>query len=175
MARIALMKPENMTELQRRLFDAFPINLTRTLLRTTGSADPYLKLGLSFPHSELGWRNVELVITRIAALSQSAYEKLQHHDRGLATGISEKELAAVEAGDFASLSQSDQVLLRYVDECARDIRVSDQTFGEAASIFSETQIADLTLLIGFYMMTARFIETLEVDLDAAPKSWPKAL
>jgi hypothetical protein len=34
-------------------------------------------------------------------------------------------------------------------------------------------MAELTLLIGHYMMTARFLETLEVPLDDAATSWDK--
>lgn len=41
--------------------------------------------------------------------------------------------------------------------------------------YDETQIAELTLLIGHYMMTARFLETLEVDLDESATSWDAVL
>ena len=37
--------------------------------------------------------------------------------------------------------------------------------------YDETQIAELILMIGHYMMTARFLETLEVDLDECATSW----
>jgi alkylhydroperoxidase family enzyme len=171
MARIALLKTEDMNEQQRAVFDGFKINLTRALLRTTGSAGPYLQLGATFPKSELGARNAEVVITRVAVLSNSQYELAQHHDRALDVGISEKELTAIASGELAQLSANDQTLVRYVDECVRDVRVSDATFKEAASILTETQIADLTLLIGHYMMTARFLETLEVDVDKPADKW----
>ena len=53
----------------------------------------------------------------------------------------------------------------------RDIKVGAQTFAAVRAFFSETQMAELTLLIGHYMMTARFLETLEVPLDDAATSW----
>jgi len=49
--------------------------------------------------------------------------------------------------------------------------VSTDTFEETKKYLSESEIAELTLLIGHYMMTARFLETLEIDLDDAPTSW----
>jgi hypothetical protein len=51
------------------------------------------------------------------------------------------------------------------------VKVSDGTFSELRAYFSETQTAELTLLIGHYMMTARFLETLDVDLDEQATSW----
>jgi alkylhydroperoxidase family enzyme len=62
-------------------------------------------------------------------------------------------------------------ILRFVDECVRDIKVGTQTFAAVRAFFSETQMAELTLLIGHYMMTARFLETLDVPLDDAATSW----
>lgn len=41
--------------------------------------------------------------------------------------------------------------------------------------YDDTQIAELTLLIGHYMMTARFLETLEVDLDESATPWDAVL
>jgi alkylhydroperoxidase family enzyme len=55
----------------------------------------------------------------------------------------------------------------------RDVKVGAQTFADVRAFFSETQMAELTLLIGHYMMTARFLETLEVPLDNAATSWDK--
>jgi hypothetical protein len=55
----------------------------------------------------------------------------------------------------------------------RDIKVGGQTFADVCAFFSQTQMAELTLLIGHYMMTARFLETLEVPLDDAATSWDK--
>ena len=62
-------------------------------------------------------------------------------------------------------------ILKFVNECVENIKVSTDTFDEIKKYLSESEIAELTLLIGHYMMTARFLETLEIDLDSAPTSW----
>ena len=59
------------------------------------------------------------------------------------------------------------VAVRFVDECVTRVKVSDSTFADAKEIFSPGEIVEMTLLTGFYMMIARFLATLAVDLDTA--------
>jgi alkylhydroperoxidase family enzyme len=39
-------------------------------------------------------------------------------------------------------------------------------FAQAQSRFSQQQLAELVLTIGFYMMVSRFLENYEVDIEA---------
>jgi len=64
-------------------------------------------------------------------------------------------------------------VLKFVNECVEDIKVSTKTFEATKKYLNEGEIAELILLIGHYMMTARFLETLEIDLDDIPTSWDK--
>ena len=54
------------------------------------------------------------------------------------------------------------------------VRVSDPTFDDARKVFSPNELVEMTLLIGFYMMTARFLATFGIDLDAVPVDWRRA-
>ncbi len=56
-------------------------------------------------------------------------------------------------------------------KCVYRVRVSDATFAALRLFFTEEEIAEATLLIGHYMMTARFLETLGVELDSEPTPW----
>jgi hypothetical protein len=49
-------------------------------------------------------------------------ERFQHLDRARAAGLSDAEI--VEASDSAPRDQAKQVLLRYVDECVAEVKVS---------------------------------------------------
>ena len=60
---------------------------------------------------------------------------------------------------------SNSAILSFVDECVNQVKVSASTFRHVAEFYDDTQLAELTLLIGHYMMTARFLETLEIDPD----------
>ncbi|MGS0891191.1 carboxymuconolactone decarboxylase family protein [Burkholderia stagnalis] len=169
MARISLPKVNELSEDQRREYDRFPANLTLALLKTTASTRGYLSLGASFPVGALANKDREMVILRVGALSKSAYERMQHLPYAREAGWSDEEIAGIEQGNVADKRAA--AILRFVDECVRDVKVSNQTFSVIQTYLSETQIAELSLLVGHYMMTARFVETLEVDLDSHATSW----
>ncbi|MDR2291349.1 MAG: carboxymuconolactone decarboxylase family protein, partial [Serratia marcescens] len=62
-------------------------------------------------------------------------------------------------------------ILHFVDECVQQVKVSADTFNAVRRYYDEVQLAELALMIGHYMMTARFLETLEIDLDLQATSW----
>ena len=107
----------------------------------------------------------------MGALSRSPYERMQHLPLARQAGWSDAEIAAIEAGHGSDARS--QAILRLVDECVRDVKVGAQRFADVRAFFPEAQMAELTLLIAHYMMTARFLETLEVPLDDAATSWDK--
>jgi alkylhydroperoxidase family enzyme len=168
MARIDLPTPDDMTGPDRRQYNRFPSNLVRALLRTRGCTAGYLDLGFALIDANVDTKRRELVILRVGALSDSAYERMQHLPPARKAGWSDAEIAAIEAGQADRLEPADAALLRFVDECVHDVRASDRTFAELRKFFSEQEVAEATLLVGYYMMTARFLETLKVDLDEAP-------
>jgi alkylhydroperoxidase family enzyme len=102
---------------------------------------------------------------RIAALSNSAYERMQHIPPARKAGWTDADIAAIEQGDASRLDPLSTDLLAFVDECVKNVRVSDRTFAQLRTHISEEAVADLILLIGFYMMTARVLETLDIELD----------
>jgi len=169
MARIDLPSLGDLTEAQRQQYDRFPSNLTRALLRTSASTSGYLSLGASFLEGQIENKDRELVILRVGALSGSAYERMQHLPRAKQTGWTDQDIAQIECGIGIDARTTD--ILSFVDECVKNVKVSDATFALAAKHLSQTQIAELTLLIGHYVMTARFVETLAVDLDESATDW----
>jgi alkylhydroperoxidase family enzyme len=128
-------------------------------------------LGASFLNAELAPKDRELVILRVGALSASEYERMQHLPIARRVGWSEEDICAIEKGDQAALGVRPAALLRFVDECVYRVKVSSTTFADVKQFMSEQEVAEITLLIGHYMMTARFLETLEIDLDKEPTPW----
>ena len=173
MARVTLSEPPAMTEEQRQVYEIFPANLTRGLLLTGSSAAAYLSLGGSFRRTKLAAKDRELVILRVGALSNCEYERMQHLPIARSVGWSDSEIVAIESGDQRNLSPRSAVLLRFVDECVYRVKVTPKTFAELKRDFSDEVIAEVTLLIGHYMMTVRFLETLEIDLDGVATSWDR--
>lgn len=173
MSRVKLVELSDMTEAQKIQYNRFPSNLVRGLLLTKESASGYLSLGASFRISYLTDRERELVILKVAMLSHSAYEKMQHLPIAKSVGITEMEIAAIEKVDLNPFSPKEQLLLQFVEDCVKYVKVNDTLFKNATEVYSPNALAELTLLIGHYMMTARFLETLEIDLDEHATDWNK--
>jgi alkylhydroperoxidase family enzyme len=168
MARIDIPTPDRMSGPDRRQYNRFPSNLVRALLKTRGCTAGYLDLGFALIDANVDTKRRELIILRVGALSDSAYERMQHLPPARKAGWSDEDIAAIETGRVDRLNPADGILLQFVDECVRDVRVSNRTFAEIRKYLSDQEIAEATLLVGYYMMTARFLETLKVDLDDAP-------
>ena len=59
----------------------------------------------------------------------------------------DEEINAIEKGDQIPLGPKAARLLRFIDECVYSVRVSNETFSDISSLFSEQEIAELTLPI----------------------------
>ena len=171
MARITLPQADALMPEQQDLYQRFPSNLTRALLRTGACTAGYLTLGASFRQGHLCAKDRELVILRVAALSNSAYERMQHINIAKNSGWSEINIDAIEHGEIHKLDSKSQAIVRFTDECVNNIKVTHSVFNALRSHYSEEEMAEITLLIGHYMMTARFLETLDIELDDGPTSW----
>jgi alkylhydroperoxidase family enzyme len=167
MARIDLSDVARLGAADRALYDRFPANLMRALLRTDCTA-AYQALGFALRETRLDAKRRELVILRVAALSGSRYERMQHLPPARQAGWSDADISAIERGRGDALDPASAALLRFVEDCVTNVRVSDDGFAGLRRHLPESEVAEATLLIGFYMMTARFLETLDVDLDEAP-------
>jgi AhpD family alkylhydroperoxidase len=95
---------------------------------------------------------VELVYLRVSQINGCAY-CLDMHTRDLSTkGVTLQKLALVqawhEAGDL--FSKREQAALAWAESVTRvaDTHVPDEVFEAASSVFSEKELADLTMAIG---------------------------
>jgi alkylhydroperoxidase family enzyme len=100
---------------------------------------------------------------------------MQHLGLAKKAGWTDEQIAAIEEGDQMALGDREGAILRFVDECVYRVRISDPSFLALKKLITEQEIAEITLLVGHYMMTARFLETLDVDLDDEPTPWSSLL
>ncbi|PHH71338.1 hypothetical protein CDD82_6577 [Ophiocordyceps australis] len=171
MPRIPLKDIANCSEVEAKVYHKFPANLVRGLLRTTPDiANGYLELGSALAKSPLPPKLREMAILRVGVLSYSRYEWMQHIGIAKSVHVSEDEIAAVKSGSYTGLSNDEVVLLNFVDELVAKPRVTDN-FDKALAALGEQGLATVTLTVGHYMMTARFLETLAIDLDENATSW----
>lgn len=124
-----------------------------TALLFKGTLDPVLR---------------ELVILRIGQLCGSDYEWHQHVSVARAVGMGEAMLDAIAAEEFGGLPPTMQVAARFAEEIKRDGAASVATFAEARGLFSDAELVELSLVAGYYIMTAGFLKSFEIEIEDTP-------
>jgi 4-carboxymuconolactone decarboxylase len=107
----------------------------------------------------------ELAILRIAALTGAETMTVSHLGAARAAGLTDAEIAALEHADGQALRPEQRAVIQLVDEVTRNVGASDGAWQAVADFMTEEQLVELTLLVGFYNMVARFLRTVEIDLD----------
>jgi alkylhydroperoxidase family enzyme len=113
----------------------------------------------------------ELVILRTAARFGGRYEWAQHLALAEAQGVTPAELAAVSDVDavdavFAlDVSAVERAALRAVDETADEGGVSDSTWETLAADLRESELIELLMLIGHYLMLTTVLRSLRLTLE----------
>jgi alkylhydroperoxidase family enzyme len=146
------------------------------IFATLGRADPdlfrrWLGFGGALLAGTLPGRLRELVILRTAARFGGRYEWAQHLALAEAQGVTPAEVAAVSDLDavdavFAmALSPVELAALRAVDETADEGAVSDGTWAALADDLRESELIELLMLIGHYLMLTTVLRSLRVTLE----------
>jgi len=114
----------------------------------------------------------ELVINAIAVRADAPYEWSHHVRAALEAGATKEELQAIKDGDLDSVGERERACIAYA------LKVEDNTAGEDDVTalrrvgLDDQEIVELTLLAGFYGMTARFLRAMDVDYDeGVPESY----
>jgi alkylhydroperoxidase family enzyme len=114
--------------------------------------------------STLTPRDRELLVLRVAALRDAAYEWEQHVILAGDAGLTPEEIARVADGpDADGWSTRDRAMVRAVDELVADARISDATW-EALDL-GDQQRMDLVFTVGAYEVLAMAFKTFDVELD----------
>jgi len=115
---------------------------------------------------DLDQRHCELVILRIAVLTDSWYEWASHVDRGLECGLTLEDIERVKTGPGDSeWGRQEVALLTAVDDLATRRTISKDTLLLLHEFFTEAQIMDTILLHGMYSTIACMIGTWGLELD----------
>jgi alkylhydroperoxidase family enzyme len=171
MARLPYPDPDDSPD---RVRDALarlpPLNIFRMLSHAETAFRPFLRFGGAIlGELQLDPKLRELAILQVAAQAQAQYEWVQHAAIARAIGVGDDQIAAVQAQDLdsACLGESDRAVLRFARELIEQPRVGDETFAQARRHLSPREIVELMLTVGDYLMLARIMTTLELELDDA--------
>ena len=87
----------------------------------------------------------------------------------LGVGVTQRQIDALERGDYGddAFDAPQRALLAFGREVTENVRVPEPVFAGMRQHFSEQEIVETIVAIGFYMMMARLTEATETDLDPA--------
>jgi alkylhydroperoxidase family enzyme len=170
MQRIPLVDVDSAPEEVQSAFRALPVrlNIFRMMAHAPTSFRPLMRLGSSILSAQqLDPELREYAILLAAATYGGRYEWIQHVPIAEACGATKEQVEAVERGDLAAgcFDAKEKAFLAFVDESARKVRCSDATFAAMKQHFSDREIVETILTIGYYQMLARLTECTDTELD----------
>jgi alkylhydroperoxidase family enzyme len=142
-------------------------NIFRMMAHSPSYFEQYCRLGGAIRHKgELDPIVRELSITRTGILCEAPYEIVAHKRIGKNVGVTDEQNAALE--DWKSATCFDEIqraALAFTDEIVRLRRPTDATFKTIASKLTPAALIELQLSVGFYIMTSKFLETFDIDMQ----------
>lgn len=173
MARIDYVTDETIPDTAKDTFAKLaPLNIFRMMAHSGKILGYYTRLGGGILNkSKLDPVLREIAILRVGYISKATYETFQHERIGRDAGMSDELIARVKEGPAAGgFTEAEQLVMNFVDDVVHNVRASDATFDPLRSHLSDQEMQELTLTIGFYMMTCRFLETFDVDIEDPDKT-----
>ena len=186
MARIQPIDPATAPEDVREALENLPaLNIFRTLAHAETAFRPFLRFG----GAVLGRLSLDPVVRELAILTvakeaEAEYEWIQHVAIAKHVGATDEQLAALGDPDACSSEGADERIraageggavfdasqraaIELAAAVVRGPRVSEELWACIRPQFSDRQIVELLLAIGDYLMLARVMTVLEIDLDDA--------
>jgi alkylhydroperoxidase family enzyme len=116
--------------------------------------------------TSLSPRQRELLVLRVAAVRQAAYEWRQHVVLAGDAGITPEEVEWIAEGPTApAWSPIDRAMVSAVDELLDDALVADATWEVLAAELDVEQLMDLVFTVGAYDLLAMAFRSFGVQLD----------
>jgi 4-carboxymuconolactone decarboxylase len=120
-------------------------------------------------HTSLTNAETELAICTSARASNSDYIWNAHTRLGLAGGVREEALHAVDThAALDGLTADEALIVRFGRELLEQPRVSDDTFNAVRARYGEKGLMELVALMSVYTMNANVLRV--VDYEAAPEA-----
>lgn len=172
MARLSLVDPQKTDGEVAKAFASMPgqLNIFRMMAHAETCMIPQMRLGGAIlAKQDLGHVQRELLILLVARIEGGEYEWRQHVPIAEGVGVSKEKIAAVEAIELSApcYDAAEKALLAFGRQVIENVRVDEGVFFKMKEHFSEREIVEAILAIGFYMTMARLTEATQTDLDAA--------
>jgi 4-carboxymuconolactone decarboxylase len=143
------------------------LNIFRTLAHAPKAMTAFLGWGnyILSRRSALSQRDRELVILRTGYNCRSGYEWTQHKRIGLDCGLTEDEIARIQAGpDADGWSEIDRAMLRATDELTGNHHISDATWAALGGLGDKGRM-DLVFTVGQYTQVSMMLNSFGVQVE----------
>ncbi|HRE03034.1 MAG TPA: carboxymuconolactone decarboxylase family protein [Ilumatobacteraceae bacterium] len=118
----------------------------------------------------------ELIIMRIAVLTQASYEWSAHWPAALKAGVTTPQLRALGIGAASDeFDAAQRATLRCTDEIILDGGASASAMAELRMHFSDGECVELVLTATFYACVSRTLASLGLEADAPPDEPSRAM
>lgn len=173
MARVTFLDKEQVSEEFQDMFQIVEarggkiLNLFKTVAHCPKIGPEFLRLGNSILlKGNLPDRLRELAIIRVGILADAKYETTQHIPIGRNAGLTNDQIETLaDWHESPYFAPEERAVLQYTDEVAQNIRTSDDTFIAIREFLSQEQAVELTIVIGYYGMVSRLLESLQIELE----------
>ncbi|MEK9279925.1 MULTISPECIES: carboxymuconolactone decarboxylase family protein [unclassified Bradyrhizobium] len=168
MARIDYSDPSKASDRTREILDKNRhANIFRMMAHSPSYFEQYCRLGGAIRHKgELDPIVRELAITRTGILCEAPYEIVAHKRIGRNVGVTDEQNVALANWQAANcFDETQRAALAFTDEIVKLNKPTDATFKAIAARLTPAALVELQLSVGFYIMTSKFLETFEIDLQ----------
>jgi alkylhydroperoxidase family enzyme len=174
MSRVPLLSDAeiapNVAEIFERMRKAGgkPPNLYRALANAPAMLDAWVAFAWPLRHDPKTSRAIrELVIMRVAGLTDAHYEEHHHRRMALDAGVSEAQLGDLARWrDSKRFNDQERAVLAMADAVTRGGKLPDIVHADLKRHFKDGEVVELVLTAAFYNCVSRTLLALEVPLEA---------
>jgi AhpD family alkylhydroperoxidase len=146
-----------------------PLNVFRMVAGAPRAVRPFMALGAAVLSSALDARRREIAVLRVAQATNARYEWAQHEQLARNSGVTVAEIRAIGTEQpVSSLDDEGNLICRVADEVSRDVRLSDDALEQTIERYGPREATELILLVSYYNMVSRFLESTRVELEDEP-------
>lgn len=168
--KIPLPTDDELAPEHREMLANLPaLNVFRMLAGAPKAVRPFMQLGGAVLSTALDARRREMAVLRVAHATKAPYEWAQHEQIARNVGVTEEEIEAIRDEEpVTSLEEECNLICRVADEVSRDVRLSDEALERVVERYGPREAAELILLVSYYNMVSRFLESTRVEVEDEP-------
>jgi 4-carboxymuconolactone decarboxylase len=169
-AKIPLPSDDELDPEHRELLANLPpLNVFRMVAGAPRAVRPFMALGGAVLSTALDARRREIAVLRVAHATHAPYEWAQHEQLARNVGVTEAEIEAIGTeAPVTSLDEECNLICRVADEVSRNVRLSDEALEQIIDRYGPRQATELIMLVSYYNMVSRFLESTRVELEDEP-------